>query len=189
MVVLQVFLKKVSEQFDTKESIGIELGDGYRKATKESGLMVYKNLDDLSSNHSKIKFDFISICHVLEHINNPIKFLQNIAINFLSEDGTLFIEVPNIRGACSFEVPHSICFSEKTLTDTVNMAGLKVSFKHFHGNPKFKSPGAKNHLFTLIEKTKTPLSNVPQASRFFIHSSKIIMQKGMIQRQLDQIFS
>ena len=29
-----IFLKKVSEQFDTKESIGIELGDGYRKATK-----------------------------------------------------------------------------------------------------------------------------------------------------------
>lgn len=174
------FLKKISEQFDVKQSIGIELGDGYRRSAKKSGLEVYKNLDDLSSKHLNIKFDFISICHVLEHINNPIKFLQTIARNFLSENGILFIEVPNIRGACSLEVPHSICFSEKTLIDTVNMAGLKVVFKHFHGYPKFKSPSAKNHLFTLVEKDKDLLNKVPKASRLFINTSKIKMLKGMI---------
>lgn len=43
----------------------------------------------------KIKFDKIFLFHVLEHIANPIEFLQRLKSN-LKEYGKIYIEVPNV---------------------------------------------------------------------------------------------
>ena len=43
-----------------------------------------------------IRFDFIQVCHVLEHVSEPMEFLKNI-MRHLSDGGLLYIEVPQDR--------------------------------------------------------------------------------------------
>lgn len=43
-----------------------------------------------------IKFDFIQVCHVLEHVSEPMEFLKNI-IKYSRDGGLLYIEVPQDR--------------------------------------------------------------------------------------------
>jgi len=42
------------------------------------------------------KFDFIIMQHVLEHIKNPKEFMEDVS-HILSDDGLLYIEVPNLE--------------------------------------------------------------------------------------------
>lgn len=49
-----------------------------------------------------VKYDYIQICHVFEHMSNPLDFLKNI-VEFLSEDGFLYIEVPQDRSDFDIE--------------------------------------------------------------------------------------
>ena len=44
------------------------------------------------------QFDLIRMNHVLEHLNNPVKYLGEIA-SWLAPDGLLYVEVPNIEPA------------------------------------------------------------------------------------------
>ena len=44
---------------------------------------------------SELKFDAITMFHVLEHLENPISTLEHLS-SFLKPDGFLIIEVPNI---------------------------------------------------------------------------------------------
>jgi hypothetical protein len=42
------------------------------------------------------KFDFIQVCHVLEHVSAPMEFLKNIIRNS-SDGGLIYVEVPQDR--------------------------------------------------------------------------------------------
>lgn len=44
------------------------------------------------------KFDYIFLIHTLEHIENPISFLERLK-SYLSSDGKLFLVVPNANAA------------------------------------------------------------------------------------------
>lgn len=43
-----------------------------------------------------IKFDFIQVCHVLEHVSAPIEFLKNV-MRHSSDGGLIYVEVPQDR--------------------------------------------------------------------------------------------
>ncbi len=43
----------------------------------------------------EIKYDLVILSHVLEHVLDPVKFLNNVLSNYLSPGGVLFIEVPS----------------------------------------------------------------------------------------------
>ncbi|MDX1737171.1 MAG: class I SAM-dependent methyltransferase [Alphaproteobacteria bacterium] len=70
------------------------------------------------------KFDIIALCHVLEHVNDPLKFLNNITSK-LNPGGLLFIEVPNRDDHFKSDVfPHTLFFDQHSLPQTLNNAGL-----------------------------------------------------------------
>jgi len=80
-------------------------------------LTVYPSLDDLGQADGG-RFDLVSMAHVLEHIPNPVEYLSDLRERYLTPDGWLLIEVPNLYAHDSFEIAHSIAFSSHTLRET-----------------------------------------------------------------------
>ena len=76
------------------------------------------------------QFDLIRLNHVLEHLNDPIKYLGQIA-RWLTPRGLLYIEVPNIEAYCReksrgrmFHYAHIFNFNPWTLRTCAGLAGL-----------------------------------------------------------------
>lgn len=76
------------------------------------------------------QFDLIRLNHVLEHLNDPIAYLQQTA-NWLKTPGLLYIEVPNIEVYCReksrggmFHYAHIFNFNPWTLRTCAGLAGL-----------------------------------------------------------------
>jgi hypothetical protein len=113
---------------------GVEPGDAYRDFAKTKGIIVYSSIDDLSKNESE-KIEFITMSHVLEHISNPVDFLKFIRKQIISDNGTMMIEVPNFYGAHAYEFSHNVCFTSKTLEDTIRLAGFEIVDLITHANP------------------------------------------------------
>jgi 2-polyprenyl-3-methyl-5-hydroxy-6-metoxy-1,4-benzoquinol methylase len=53
------------------------------------------------------KYDFISLIHVLEHINEPFTFLDKLIEGACENEGAIFIEVPNIQSFSSIIAKNS----------------------------------------------------------------------------------
>ena len=76
------------------------------------------------------QFDLIRMNHVLEHLNDPVRYLGEIA-NWLAPDGLLYVEVPNIEVECRnrsrgrmFHYAHIFNFNPWTLRACAGLAGL-----------------------------------------------------------------
>ena len=76
------------------------------------------------------QFDLIRMNHVLEHLNDPVRYLGEIA-NWLAPDGLLYVEVPNIEADCRsksrgrmFHYAHIFNFNPWTLRACAGLAGL-----------------------------------------------------------------
>jgi SAM-dependent methyltransferase len=75
-------------------------------------------------------FDFVSLIHVLEHIENPVPFLQKVAA--LLPRGRLLIEVPFFR-ANPYELliaDHATHYTPTTLKQVLQRAGFSVEALH-----------------------------------------------------------
>ena len=80
-------------------------------------------------------FDFIMLSHVVEHIPEPLEFLQ-LVHRLLKKGGTVYIEVPNYESFSrkysqqywyAWETPrHLLMFSPKTITKLLEKAGFTV---------------------------------------------------------------
>lgn len=86
------FMKK---HFKYEITAGTQISENaYRFSKEKLNLEIYnKDLLELSF---KNKFDVISILHVLEHIENPEKYIEKIH-DLLNAKGLLFVEVPNFN--------------------------------------------------------------------------------------------
>lgn len=76
------------------------------------------------------EFDFIRLNHVLEHLNDPVKFLDQIA-GWLAPEGLLYVEVPDLERDCReklrgriFHYAHIYNFNPWTLRACASLAGL-----------------------------------------------------------------
>lgn len=76
------------------------------------------------------QFDLIRLSHVLEHLNNPVKYLVQIA-SWLKPSGVLYVETPNIETDCRekslgnlFHYAHIFNFNPWTLRACAGLAGL-----------------------------------------------------------------
>ena len=113
-----------------KDVIGIEPNAGYAAYCREDlGL-------DIRTAHldpglfEPGQFDLIRLNHVLEHLNDPVKYLSMMAA-WLAPGGTLYVEVPNIetyareksRGNM-FHYGHIFNFNPWTLRTAAALAGL-----------------------------------------------------------------
>lgn len=93
----------------------------------------YRSFDTLFENN--LTYDIIFCRHLLEHLENPVHFLQTLQ-SLLTETGKIFIEVPNFNcfwrktlGAfyCNLSLPrHFFHFDQETLIHTVVAAGFDV---------------------------------------------------------------
>jgi SAM-dependent methyltransferase len=75
-------------------------------------------------------FDFVSLIHVLEHIENPVPFLKKIAA--VAPKGTLLIEVPFFRDN-PYELliaDHATHYTPDTLARILRQAGYSVQSMH-----------------------------------------------------------
>lgn len=108
---------------------GCDLSSTICKHLWNLGLNVhYGHISDIKESH----FDLTIAKHVLEHVNNPLSFLQDIKKR-LRDCGTAYISVPNIScweaklsGWNSYEPYHLSYFSRKTLSYAARRAGLKI---------------------------------------------------------------
>lgn len=86
------FLDLAKDNF--KELFGTEVSvSAINFAKNNYGLNLFKGDFNYINLHD-LKFDNITLFHVLEHVHNPLELLVK-ARSVLSEDGTIFIAVPN----------------------------------------------------------------------------------------------
>ena len=114
------------------EVVGIEPGDAYREYSQSRGATVVSRLEDLQGQ----RFDLITMAHVLEHLPNPVQYLQDLLRNWLAPGGHLLIEVPNLYGHQSLELSHTIAFSRRTLVETLEQAGFEIVRISSHSEPR-----------------------------------------------------
>lgn len=72
---------------------GIEPSNDAAQLAKFLGFKVYDTLDGCLG-HETRKFDAITLLNVLEHVPDPVSFLQNVT-NFMDAQSILVIRVPN----------------------------------------------------------------------------------------------
>jgi 2-polyprenyl-3-methyl-5-hydroxy-6-metoxy-1,4-benzoquinol methylase len=118
---------------------GMDIGDNTVQQVRESGIKIsIGELEKLKLNPGS--FHVISMWHVLEHLHRPLETLQEIK-NLLSDDGVLFIEIPNSAGFLAkifatdwfaWDLPrHLYHFSPNTIRKFLAEAGFqKVSITH-----------------------------------------------------------
>lgn len=80
------------------------------------------------------QFDLVMALHLLEHINDPVNYLENLK-SLLSKKGKLLIEVPNLNsflceispeyGEFFYLYEHVSYFTEETLSLVFERAGYK----------------------------------------------------------------
>ncbi|MGA2070540.1 MAG: class I SAM-dependent methyltransferase [Sedimentisphaerales bacterium] len=169
----------IKKRYLPEYQCGIEPGDGYRRSCEENGFEVYSSLEALQSARQD-KFELITMSHVIEHIPNPVEYLKFVVEFLLSKDGYLVAEVPNIRGGKSFEIAHPICFSKKTLSDSLRLAGLDIAYSHLHGKPKSKIRGHIYYLAISRRKNSGPKDDKPRRiSWWYLITSKMMMLRGI----------
>ncbi len=95
------------------------------------GLACYRGIE-----HANGLFDALSLIHVLEHIENPIKFLK-IAKAKIKSGGYIFIEVPDSsefnyldKNHDEFNSCHTVFYDMGSLYSVLNLAGFEVKDMH-----------------------------------------------------------
>jgi predicted TPR repeat methyltransferase len=129
-----MLLEQVRERFKS-QPVGVELADTYRNYAHNRGLEVYPTLGDLPGTYEK-QFDLITMVHVLEHLIEPRKNLVIIRERWLSDDGLLLVEVPNLFFHATFEFPHLTHFYAGTLSAMLEQSGYKITQLVKHGAPR-----------------------------------------------------
>lgn len=112
------------------EAEGVEPNEGYAAWCRDDlGLAVRTaTIEDLAG--SEATYDLVRLNHVLEHLRDPVEALERAA-RHLSEDGVLYVEVPNIEAYARvksrgriFHFGHISNFSPWTLRAAAGRAGL-----------------------------------------------------------------
>ena len=138
-----VFLEKIKEKFQIVNSIGIEPGFDYKKIALKK-FEIYNSIEDVLE--TNLKFDLISLCHVLEHIPEPKDFMNKVSL-LLNENGSIFIEVPNMESRItSFEIAHPICLNLYSLSHLFDNIGFEIKKYWLHGQPSEQNLDSEKYL-------------------------------------------
>lgn len=115
------FLKAFGAAYPTWKLAGVEFDAKYRSIVEAlPGVEKLYTEADLPTG-----FDFISLIHVLEHIENPISFLKKLRTKLLS-NGLLFVELPSYENN-PFELliaDHATHYSLKSAQWVLQQAGF-----------------------------------------------------------------
>ena len=110
----------------SKKVFGVEINQSSLNNLKNfEKIKVKKNLSNF-----KFNFDLITMFHVLEHLEHPIRDLSHLG-NLLKPDGYFVIEVPNIlyrdmAFSHKWHPGHLFSFSAQTLSMLMQKSGFKT---------------------------------------------------------------
>lgn len=158
---------------------GIEPNEGYGNYSKTAyGLDVQIGFAQ-NTEFAPERFDFITLSHVLEHIDDPTLVLKKIH-GWLKNDGLVAIEVPNVEATCqspksTFHAAHLFNFNQASLALLAEKSGftiVKSFFSKDKGNlsliarknteltvtPKLTLAGNCEKICTIVKK-HTPLAH------------------------------
>lgn len=126
------FLQYLNEKYPTIKTEGLDLSLECVNRCREKGLNV--SMGDIFSSTEAGTYDFITLFHVIEHVKNPIEWINKI-YSLLKSDGELIIETP-VYGlvAESFKenwryfmpVEHLNIFSKNAMLDTLKNNGFEI---------------------------------------------------------------
>ncbi len=162
------------------QAIGIEPSVAHRQYAREQGCTVYSSIDGLRESEDQ-RFDLISLLHVLEHLPDPFGMLKTLCANWLSPDGWLLVEVPNLYIHDSYELAHLACYTPHTLREMIRSVGFEVQAIKPHGRPR--SNLLPLYLTLLARPVKGGDSNYP------IRPERLVRMKrraGMLYRRAIQ---
>lgn len=136
---------------------GVELEKRLQDHFLAHNLSIFENIDIVLSEHGGLKFDVITMFHVLEHLPDPKAMLIDLA-SLLNKGGEIIIEVPHADDALltlyeceafshfTYWSCHLFLFTVKTLGLLAEKAGLKVNYiKQVQRYP------LSNHLYWLAK--------------------------------------
>lgn len=143
---------------------GLEISTAARRVAKSKGIYVYdKGL--LEQDFKTKKFDIITLWQVLEHIDDPNRYLSKIK-KIIKKDGLLYIGVPNIQSTqylifrnkwFHLDLPrHLFAYSPKTLKEILEKNGFDV-FRIDHDYLEYNPFGFFQSFFNVI----LPVFNFP----------------------------
>lgn len=136
-----VFLNKF---LDSNTTIAIEPNLIFDKYLKNKFDYKYNYLKNFSDN-SKLKIDLLFSFHVIEHLENPLNFLNEI-YKVLKKGATAFIITPNDNEILNHNIPrfkefyyrtvHNWYFNKDSMQNLVSLSKFKkytILSKHFRG--------------------------------------------------------
>lgn len=117
---------------------GIEPSTDYQAfAESHYGLSVFCGTLDEYMAHASAMFDVIIMAHVLEHFPSPRAALNRVT-QLLTENGVMYIEVPNVLFHHSFEVAHPYSFHAQSLNRLLALTGFQALDVIIHGLPRYR---------------------------------------------------
>jgi len=123
-----LFAKAIQKEWKDCRCYGMEWNEEHSLIALRQGVYTVNSWEAVST----IRFDLVTLSHVLEHMNDPLKELKKI-IKGMAKGGILIIEVPNAETYQSAYAPvHPIAFTNEALQALITKAGFKVvtAFTH-----------------------------------------------------------
>lgn len=137
----------------SREVTGVEPQNDIRRDLRKKGFEVFAGIDEVKENN----FDIVTMFHVLEHLDDPISFIQKVHRKIV-KNGKLVIEVPhandfliktlNLKSFKNFTFwsEHLILHTRQSLTLFLKKAGFKKV--KVYG---FQRYGLMNHVYWLVK--------------------------------------
>ena len=148
------FLRGLRKEGVTKNVVGVELDKEAQSRLMKENIEVYDQLDSIDKS---VKFDIITMFHVIEHLDNPYRIIAGIK-NRLKDDGLLIIETPNAEDALiskyhsksfmdfTFWSAHLFLYTSGSLEILMNKCGFSTV-----SNGQLQRYSLANHLYWLSE--------------------------------------
>jgi hypothetical protein len=138
------------------------------------------------------KARFATMLHSLEHLREPIRFLEHLRHDILAANGLLYIEVPNLRGTALCDPTHFFTYTKQSLSYLLDRGGydvIDIDHSGFPTGPDFAAFNDEQNLICLArprqENTSTcgPPGVKLSALRHDIRASYAQHSRGAVRRQ------
>jgi 2-polyprenyl-3-methyl-5-hydroxy-6-metoxy-1,4-benzoquinol methylase len=154
--------RSLKEKLPGIEILCVEESESLRNQLGRQGFAVAANLDSISSNGS---FDAVLLIEVIEHVPDPVGFLDNLR-RYLDLEGKIFLTTPcgklrnGSRTTNAYDTPeHVQFFTQKSLRLAVKKAGFRdIRYEYIEAlYPRSTSPLSLATYKRLAMKSARPI--------------------------------